>query len=119
MSNEAQVARNQVNNATERARDTRATWVAPAVDVYENADEFLVIADVPGTSDAGLGIELDRGELRIEAKRGDSGGYRRVFTVPDGIDADGVRAELTDGVVRVHLPKGKDVKPRRVQVTRG
>lgn len=91
-------------------------WSVPPVDVYENADEFLLLADIPGASDDGLAIELDRGELRLEAKRS-GGGFRRRFTVPDGIDGDGVRAELKAGVLAIHLPKAANVKPRKIQVS--
>lgn len=102
--------------------------VAPPVDVYENADEFLVLADVPGLSHDGLSIELDRGELRIEGRRDATehgqaiedgyirADFRRAFTVPDGIDAENVRAELRHGVLHIRLPKSPQVRPRKIAV---
>ena len=93
-------------------------FVAPTVDVYENADEIKLVADVPGATTDSLTIDLDRGELRIEAKRPGArfDGYRRVFTVPDGIDASAVKAELENGVLTVHLVKSKAVRTRRVPI---
>jgi HSP20 family protein len=106
---------------TEQTARRRATIAAP-VDVFENAEEYLLVSDLPGVTQDGLHIELDRGELRVAATRnlGDSAReYRRAFTVPDGIDPDAVRAELRLGVLYVHLPKPANVKPRRIKVTAG
>ena len=110
-----------------RARAPERQHVAPAVDVFENADEFLLVADVPGLTEDKLSIELDRGELRLEGERSyESVGkeieahpaldYRRSFRIPEGIDADGVSAELDDGVLFVHLPKAPSVKARKIEV---
>ena len=42
--------------------------------------------------------------------------YRRTFAVPQGIDADKITADMTAGVLRVHLPKAAALKPRQIQV---
>ena len=104
-----------------RAEKPTPRLQAPPVDVYENAEEYLVVADLPGVTHDDLHIELDRGELRIEATRqvGNESKpivYRRTFTVPDGVSADNVRAELSNGTVQIHLPKAPDVKPRRIPI---
>jgi HSP20 family protein len=102
--------------------------VTPLVDVYENDDELLLIADVPGATKDGINIELHEGRLTIEGKRGEeppSGAsfaehrpcdYVRAFSVPRGIDASKVQAELSAGVLHLHLPKAEAVKPRRIEV---
>jgi HSP20 family protein len=102
--------------------------VAPFVDVYENTDELLIVADVPGATQDGVSIHFDKGELSIEAKRSEvpSGSpllsehrpcdYFRAFSVPQGIDASKIDAQLRAGVLRVRLPKSDAVKPRRIEV---
>lgn len=102
--------------------------IAPAVDVYENKDELLVVADVPGVSREQMTIHLEKGKLTFEARREESkdGGllaaeyrpydYRRTFLVPQGIDADKIVAELDHGVLKVHLPKAAALKPRQIQI---
>lgn len=97
---------------------TSRSPIVPAVDIHENDEGFLLVADLPGVSEAGLAIEIDRGELRIEGEIPDRQGqkYRRVFTVPDGIDRDNVRAELKAGVLNLTLPKGPTIKARRIPV---
>ncbi len=107
----------------------------PRVDVFENAHEYLVVADVPGVAKDGLDVRFESGELRIEAHRAASktsptrdgqgsllteeyriGDYRRAFAMPDGIDADKIEAELAHGVLRVHLPKSAAKRPRKIDV---
>ena len=116
MLGENRIARREQAGALARRRNA----ITPACDIFENDDEVLLVADVPGVTNEGLSVEIDRGELRIEASRedvqADGGVFRRVFTVPDGIDADNVSAQLDDGVLRVHLPKSEDVKAKRIDV---
>jgi HSP20 family molecular chaperone IbpA len=114
------------SNPPERVQ-ARAS-VAPLVDVYENKDELLLVADVPGATPEGISIQFDKGQLTIEAKR--EGGpegtplglehrpadYYRAFSVPQGIDAAKIEAQLTAGVLRLRLPKTESVKPRRIEV---
>jgi HSP20 family protein len=98
---------------------------APPVDIFENKDEILILADVPGVSREGLSINLDREELTIDARRpeGQKGDkafdYRRVFVVPRGLDADKIDAKLESGVLRLTLPKPAALKPRQIQVKTG
>jgi HSP20 family molecular chaperone IbpA len=105
--------------------------VAPAVDVYENSDELLLLVDVPGATNEGIDVQLDKGQLTILAKRSEdapgallTGEYRtcdylRVFSVPQGIDPAKIDAQLGGGVLRLRLPKADSVKPRRIEVKQG
>jgi HSP20 family protein len=102
---------------------------APPVDVYENDDEILVVADMPGARPDSVQIKLEKEELFISANREtDVSGqllfgnrrdceYRRAFLVPRGIDAVQITAEMTQGVLTVHMPKSAAVKPRTIAVT--
>ena len=87
----------------------------PKVDVFENADEFLVIADLPGVTRDALDVSWAKGDLTLEAQNGERL-YRRAFTMPDGIDASQITADLIQGVLTLKLPKAPEVKPRRIQV---
>jgi HSP20 family molecular chaperone IbpA len=105
--------------------------VAPPVDVYENADELLLFVDVPGVTNDGIDVQLDKGQLTIVAKRLDDPpgallaaeyrayDYSRVFSVPQGIDPSKIDAQLSGGVLRLRLPKSDSVKPRRIEVKQG
>lgn len=106
--------------------------IRPACDVYENSDEILVVADLPGVTSDKLDINLDKSELTISAvrelslKQGALVGqeyracdYQRRFSVPGGIDADKISAELKNGVLLLHLPKSEALKPRQIAVRAG
>jgi HSP20 family molecular chaperone IbpA len=105
--------------------------VAPPCDVYENADEYLVVADMPGVEENAIDIKLDRAKLTIVGRRDSrSNGtvleseprprvYLRTFQVPDAVDAAQIKAELERGVLTVHLPKGPQARVRKIAVTAG
>jgi HSP20 family molecular chaperone IbpA len=106
--------------------ETRPT-IAPPVDIYENEDEILVIADVPGARSDSMAVRLDKQELTVHARcessqagdvlfGGPRADYARTFIVPRGIDAEKIGAEMKSGVLTIRLPKSAAVKPRRIQV---
>jgi HSP20 family protein len=103
--------------------------VAPAVDVFENADEVLIVADVPGVTDENLDIKVENDTLTLEAKRTAPTGelpalarefeelnFSASFRIPAGIDASAAVAESKNGTLTVHLPKAAASKPRKIVV---
>ena len=106
-------------------------WQAPPFDIYENKEELLLIADLPGVTTDHLEIHMDKNELTIEglrtvvkhehvlAQESEVCDYRRAFVVPHGIDEEKIKAETKYGVIRLHLPKSKAAKPRQIQVKAG
>jgi HSP20 family molecular chaperone IbpA len=102
--------------------------VAPDVDIYINEDEILLIADLPGVAKNDLSINLEDNTLTIEGhfdhsyteplqkREFESIDYRRVFTLPKGIDTEKAVAEFKLGVLQLHLPKSAAVKPRQIKV---
>jgi len=128
MANQTDLA-NRSNGRVEAVQQREA--IAPAVDVYENSDELLLLVDVPGATNEGIDVQLDKGQLTILAKRKEdapgsllAGEYRnsdymRLFSVPQGIDPSKIDAQLSSGVLRLRLPKSESVKPRRIEVKQG
>jgi HSP20 family protein len=123
----------QPGNGTSNGREYRPiqSTSAPAVDVYENDEEVLVVADVPGARADSVIVKVEKDELYISARREpDAGGelmaggrweseYRRSFVVPRGTDTARISAELSQGVLQVHLPKSPAVKPRVIEIKTG
>ncbi len=105
--------------------------VSPYVDVFENDQEILLVADLPGVDKDALEIRLEDNELSIEGRRTPlSEGtaitseyrvadFRRNFVLPAGIDREAVDAQLTHGVLRLRLPKAASQRPRRIEVRAG
>lgn len=108
----------------------RGAWT-PGVDIYENKDEIVLEAELPGMNreDFELTIENNvltlRGERRFE-KKDEADNYHRVersygsftrsFTLPQTVTPDAAAAEYKNGVLRVVLKKREEVKARRIEI---
>jgi HSP20 family protein len=102
----------------------------PNVDIYEQADEIVILADLPGAASDTIELDFEEGELSIKARvesRQDpetsflvreygTGDYRRKFRVSEVVDGEQISASYNDGVLAVHLPKVQAAKPRRVVI---
>jgi HSP20 family molecular chaperone IbpA len=103
--------------------------IVPMVDIFENDDEILLHADMPGVTKDNITVNVDNGRLEISGTRrlqtkgscswqefGDVE-YRRVFSVPQSIEVAKVNAELKEGVLKLHLPKAEAAKPRNIKIS--
>jgi HSP20 family molecular chaperone IbpA len=87
------------------------------IDVYENENELLLLADLPGVPADGLDVRVENGELTIEGRRGEKQKYRRVFALDDaGFDLDAVAARQSNGVLELRLPKAAQKRARKIAV---
>jgi len=119
------------NEVTRAERMQCGCVYAPGVDIIENPNEVVLIADVPGAKAQDIDINYEQGELTIHARvpsrqRDEThyllreygvGDFRRTFTVGEGINAQAIHAEMNNGVLKVHLPKSEKIKPRKIAVT--
>ena len=92
------------------------TIVHPLVDVFENDDEFLLIADLPGIEGDALDITVNGDTLELTAET-ETLEYRRSFAIGEDVALDAVEAKLEDGELRVHLPKRAELKVRKIAVS--
>lgn len=102
----------------------------PAVDIVEKGDELLLLADVPGAKAEGIAINYERGALTVAARVAPRqnaptnvvlreygvGDFLRTFQIGEGIDASKINAELSNGVLTVHLPKSEAARTRKIAV---
>src|SRR5579862_6441870 len=106
------------------------SWI-PHVDVREEAERFVVSADLPGVEGKDIKITADKGVLAIRgerrAQKQDSGeGYERVerasgtflrrFTLPESADAEAIKATHANGVLELSIPKRPQEQARRITV---
>jgi len=110
--------------------EAQSACTFPALNISENADGWVVEADVPGLTMEQLNVEVDGNELHIWGKRewetreGEkfvrservSGEFHRTLNLPVDIKLDAVEAKLNNGVLSVTLPKAETAKPRRIDV---
>ncbi len=102
--------------------------VVPAVDIFEDDNEILLYADMPGVLKENIQVDIDNGNLSLAGTRKLETSenvnweefvdvkYVRSFSVPQTIDVDKVAAELKEGVLCLHLPKSEAAKPRRIDI---
>jgi HSP20 family protein len=109
----------------------RGAW-APSVDIYENKDQIVLEAELPGMNREDFEVTIEnnvltlRGERRFEKKE-ESDNYHRVersygsfsrsFTLPQTVSSENVTAEYKNGVLRVVLQKREEVKARRIEIS--
>ena len=120
--------------SAQRARDaessTAGATLLPPVDVVEDSTGITLFADLPGVPREKLHLRVDGDQLHIEADMAlpvpetlqashaevQLARYARAFTLSKELDADKVSAELTQGVLRVRIPKAAHAQPRRIDV---
>lgn len=107
-------------------RDFSGATVAPdhfPVDLYEDADNTYVRAELPGVNRDDINVEMAEGYLTISAARktqGEEGeesfSYSRSVSIADDVDTTKVAAAYENGVLTVTLPKREEAKPKKVTV---
>ena len=112
----------------------RATAWAPALDISERKDAYLVTVELPGVEADDLDITLEDGLLTIQGERQfahDSseqqfhrverryGAFRRSITLPAHVMAEGIQASADNGVLQILVPKMEEATPKRIQVRPG
>jgi HSP20 family molecular chaperone IbpA len=102
----------------------------PDVDILEQADAYVVHADVPGAGPDSVSVRLENGTLTLDAgvvshaepswtpihAEYRIGGYHREFRMSEDIDAGAVSASVRDGVLTLRLPKRAASRPRQIRV---
>ncbi|MDP3294999.1 MAG: Hsp20/alpha crystallin family protein [Nevskia sp.] len=118
------------NASNDASSGATADW-APAVDIEEYGDRFVLHADVPGMDPASIEVTLEKGVLTLSGSRDKladsaaverrrveraSGRFHRRFSLPDTVDAEAVSARGSNGVLEVVIPKRPASQPRRIAV---
>jgi HSP20 family protein len=121
---------NETLSSPEASSSPSVAWV-PRVDIHEEKDRFVVLADVPGVEPKDIDITAEKGVLTVRGerraeKRVTDNGYERIervagtflrrFTLPEGANTDSITAKQTNGVLEVTIPKTPAVQPRRISI---
>lgn len=119
------------NNPAAKGADTTrdgSRYLIPAVDIYETEDGLTVEADMPGVARDGVDVRVEDNTLTIRGKVGNGSAkgeffreyelqdYFRQFKLNERVDQEKISAQLTHGVLKLHLPKAKAAKPHRIAV---
>jgi HSP20 family protein len=106
------------------------TW-SPSVDIFESEGEIVVKAELPGMDRKDIVLNLEnnvltlKGERRFEKEAKEEnyhriersyGSFSRAFSIPAIVDEDKIRADYTDGVLKIALPKKEQAKPKQIKI---
>ena len=120
-------------HAQQQGSATATAW-APALDISERKDAYLVTVELPGVEADDLDITMEDGLLTIQGERHfahDSseqqfhrverryGAFRRSITLPAQVQAEQIEASFDNGVLQILVPKMEEAKPKRIQVRPG
>jgi HSP20 family protein len=108
-----------------------ATW-APAVDIYETANELVVKADLPDLRDEDIDVRVANNTLTIRGERKFDNGvkeenclrieraygsFMRSFSLPNTVSSENIRAEYRNGVLTLHMAKREESKPKQIKIS--
>jgi HSP20 family protein len=103
----------------------------PAVDIRENAENFVIVADIPGVDPKDIEVNMENGILSIKGereteKKEEKEGYKRVersygsfyrrFSMPETADPNKINAKSMNGVLEITIPKQEKEQPRKIEV---
>jgi len=116
---------------TDRFEDTSLSEWTPAIDITEDNDAFIVVADLPGLTKKNISINIKEnmltisGERKIEKKDENlnycrterhDGIFKRSFQLTDQVISDKITASFKDGVLTVNVPKAEEIKPKEIEI---
>jgi HSP20 family protein len=122
-----------LDEVEEMAREVFETGLVPKMDMFEEGNELVIRAEMPGVSRKDLDISLEDGAITIRAEKkeekkteGDEtthytrerrfGSYYRYMTLPARVDAEKVTATLKKGLLEIRLPKAEAPERQRIEV---
>jgi HSP20 family protein len=115
------------------ARAMPTAW-APALDISERKDAYLVMVELPGVEPDDLQITMEDGLLTIQGERQFTsesseqqfhrverryGAFRRSITLPAQVQAEQIEATFDNGMLEIVVPKAEEATPKRIQVRAG
>ena len=112
-------------------RSPSASGAYPPLNVFRKGDDIVAIIEVPGVRKSDLDIKIERNTLRLSGTKsveyGDkaamhrrerlAGRFDRAVTLPIDIDTDKIKAECSNGILALYLPRAERDKPRSITVS--
>ena len=103
----------------------------PTVDIYDNDENIIIKAELPGIDKKDIVIDVKDGVLTLKGERSSdkevkeenfyrkesfSGTFQRVFTLPMEVESEKIKAEYKDGILKIEVPKPEAEKPKEVAI---
>ena len=116
--------------ASDESSVVTSQWI-PRVDIKEEADRFVIYADIPGVEVDDIEVQMDKGMLTIKGERRSEssseterfsrierryGAFHRRFALPDSANPEAISAQGDNGVLEITIPKRPETTPRRIEI---
>lgn len=103
----------------------------PTADVYEEDTQYVIKAELPGIDKKDIHIDFENNTLILKGERTEDkevkeenyyrkemayGKFQRSFALPEGVEADNIKADYKDGVLKITIPKPETKKPKTITV---
>jgi HSP20 family protein len=107
-----------------------ADW-RPAVDTYEENNNIVIKAELPGVKKENVTIDIKDNMLTLKGERTEEtevkeenyyrkersyGKFHRAFTLPDAVDPNKIEASFKDGVLKISIPKAEEAKTKKIEI---
>lgn len=126
-----ELEKKEVQAPAERQTGQPRRTVKPRIDLFEAGETIMLVADMPGVTEDNVEITLEKDRLIIRGIVEDRvpdgfravytehylANYERSFVLSNEIDRDNIEANLSNGVLRLSLPKAESAKARKISVT--
>jgi HSP20 family protein len=104
---------------------------SPSVDIFENDNEVVVKAELPGMNAKDIEVRLENNVLMLKGERQfeketkeenyhrverEYGTFSRAFALPTAVNGDKVTAEYKDGILKIVMPKREEIKPKPIKI---
>jgi len=129
MNNQNQIQTENENRLTRTRMQAEREYIAPPANISAIKDEYLIELEMPGVNKEGLEITVEGDELTIIGRRQRNNlpgrafysesldaDYCRSFDLGPDVDTSKIKAEMQQGVLKLHLPKSERVKPRKINI---
>ena len=129
---ENEVTPGQPTAEVQERTNAQVCYQEPLVDIFQNAESLVVVADMPGLTNEGISVDVEKNVLTLKGtptvapeatpykyREFAPTGYFRQFRLGDNVDQTGIAADYRHGVLRVTLPLAAETKPRQVTVKVG
>jgi len=112
--------------------ETSSVWDwKPLVDIYDNDENIVIKAELPGTNKTDIKIDVKGRVLTLKGERSTEnevkedryhrreracGKFERAFTLPAEVDPEEIKADYNDGVLKINIPKPKEHEPKQITI---
>ena len=103
----------------------------PTVDIYDNDENIIITAELPGIDKKDIVIDVKDGVLTLKGERSFDheikeekyycrertfGKFERIFKLPSDVDSEKISADYKDGILKIDIPKSEEKKPKQIAV---